>query len=531
MAKRTTRGNANPVAIIPQPVSVRHTSGNFEFQADTVIGVQPETASIGAYLARFLAPATGWNFTVQDGFKSGRTRIVLKIAPANLKLGSEGYTLEATPAQVVIAGATPAGVFYGVQSLIQLLPADIFRSVPQQGIRWRVPGIRIADRPRFGWRGLMLDSSRYYMPTNFIKRLFDLMALHKLNRFHWHLTDDQGWRLEIKRYPKLTSVGAWRAQTVVGHENNRPQYLNGVPHGGFYTQADVRELVAYARERMITIVPEIEMPGHAQAAIAAYPELGCTRRSIKVSANWGVHKSLFNTEAGTIRFLQNVLSEVLELFPGAFIHIGGDEAVKDQWQASPRIQAHMRKHRIKDEHALQAWFIRNMDRFLAARGRRLIGWDEILEGGLAKGAVVMAWRQNGSAVEAAGMGHDVVMAPTSHTYFDFYQCAAQKHEPLAIGGCLPLEKVYAFDPVPPKLKPAQAKHILGAQGQLWSEYLPTPSQVEYMAFPRAAALAEVVWSPARARKYADFEKRLQTHLQRLDTLGVNYRRSRPDDAK
>jgi len=534
MAQRLARRDANVTSIIPRPVSVRSAPGYFEFHADTVIGVQPQTAAAGAYLARSLAPATGWDLAlrqlpvrrlpVRRGGSSGETQVILRLSPPAAQFGDEGYALDVTPAQVVITGATPAGVFYGVQSLMQLLPPAVWRSVLQPGARWRIPGIRITDHPRFAWRGLMLDSARYYMPTSFIKRLFDLMALHKLNRFHWHLTDDQGWRLEIKRYPKLTSVGAWRAETVVGHESNRPKYMDGVPHGGFYTRDDVRELVAYARERMITIIPEIEMPGHAQAAIAAYPELGCTGRRLPVSTHWGVHTTLFNTEAKTIRFLQNVLSEVIELFPGSFIHIGGDEAVKDQWQASPRIQAHLRKLHLKDERALQAWFIRNMDRFLAARGRRLIGWEEILEGGLAKGAVVMAWRQDGAAaLEATGKGHDVVMAPQVHTYFDWYQSDA--HEPLAIGGYLPLQKVYEFEPVPPKLKASQATRILGAQGQLWSEYLPTPSQTEYMAFPRTAALAEVVWSPAWARNYADFQRRLNIHLRRLDMLGVNYRRS------
>jgi hexosaminidase len=345
-----------------------------------------------------------------------------------------------------------------------------------------------------------------------------------MNVFHWHLTEDQGWRLEIKQYPKLTAVGAWRKETLVG----RPQRgvaptFDGKRHGGFYTQDDAKEIVAYARARHVTVVPEIEMPGHAIAAIAAYPELGVTGEPMEVAKTWGVFSDILNAEPSTVRFMQNVLTEVMAIFPGRYIHIGGDEADKAKWKASDRIQARIKDLKLKDEHELQSWFIRQMDDFLVARKRRLVGWDEILEGGLADNAVVMSWRGTKGGIAAARAGHDVIMAPTSHTYLDYYQSKEQAHEPLAIGGFLPLETVYAFEPVPTELEPQFAKHVLGAQGQLWTEYMPQPKQVEYMAFPRMSALAEVVWTPKERKDYANFLVRLAAHVERLRALDVNHR--------
>jgi hexosaminidase len=365
------------------------------------------------------------------------------------------------------------------------------------------------------------------MPKEFVKKYLDLLAMHKMNRFHWHLTDDQGWRIEIRRYPKLTGIGAWRRQTLVGpyRTNPGPEHFDGTRHGGFYTQDDIREIVAYAAERFITIVPEIEMPGHAQAVIAAYPELGSTSERVEVRETWAVSPHILNVEPSTIAFMQDVLREVVDLFPGQWIHIGGDEADKTQWKANARVQARMKELDVKDEHELQSWFIRQMDGFLTARKRRLIGWDEILEGGLAENATVMAWRGVEHAVTAARTGHDAVMAPTSHTYFDYYQSQEKGNEPLAIGGFLPLEKVYAFEPMPPGLEPAFRKHILGAQAQVWTEYLPHPKAVEYMAFPRVSALSEVVWTEAApgGRNYREFLTRLAPHLDRLRMLDVNFR--------
>jgi hexosaminidase len=387
--------------------------------------------------------------------------------------------------------------------------------------------VSIEDAPRFPWRGAHLDAGRHFMPTGFVKKFIDLLALHKMNTFHWHLTDDQGWRIEIKKYPKLTTVGAWRTESVIGRQQAQRDpaqwKFDGEPHGGYYTQDDVREVVAYAKARHITIVPEIEMPGHAVAAIAAYPELGVTGESIPVATHWGIYDDILNADPATIGFMQDVLTEVMDLFPGPYIHIGGDEAAKAKWKASSRIQARIKELGAGDENGLQSWFIRQMDDFLTARGRRLIGWDEILEGGLAANATVMSWRGTKGGIAAAQAGHDVVMAPNSHTYFDYYQSRDTAAEPIAIGGFLPLETVYSYEPVPAEIDAEHAKHVLGAQGQLWTEYMRDPRRVEYMAFPRMSALSEVVWTPAAGKDYADFRARLETHLKRLKALDVNYR--------
>jgi len=384
----------------------------------------------------------------------------------------------------------------------------------------------VEDSPRFAWRGMHLDASRHFMPREFVKKFIDLLALHKMNSFHWHLTDDQGWRIEIKKYPRLTQVGGWRKQTLVGQSqsDSTKRVFDGQRHGGFYTQDDVREIVAYAASRFINVVPEIEMPGHAQAAIAAYPELGNTGQQLDPWDMWGVSEHILNPEDKTVAFMQDVLAEVLTLFPSRFIHVGGDEAVKNEWKASPRVQERIRELGLKDEHELQSWFIRQMDTYLTHHGRRLIGWDEILEGGLAPNATVMSWRGTAGGLAAARQDHDVVMAPSNKVYFDYYQSLDKATEPLAIGGFNPLDSVYAYDPVPPELEPRFAKHILGAQGQLWAEYLTDTKHVEYMAFPRVSALAETVWTPKDRKDYTDFSARLPLHLQRLDILDVNYRK-------
>jgi len=447
-------------------------------------------------------------------------------------LGAEGYELEVTPSSIQIRAAALAGVFYGTQTLRQLLPPKAFARSTASGVSWTVPAVEILDYPRFSWRGTHLDVGRHFMPVTFVKKFIDLLAAHKLNRFHWHLTEDQGWRLEIKRYPRLTSVGAWRRQTIIGRprgDSTRWRY-DRKRHGGFYTQDQVRDVVKYAAERFITVIPEIEMPGHAQAAIAAYPELGVTGEQIPVWTRWGVAKNILNAEDSTVRFMQNVLEEVLELFPSEFIHVGGDEADKAFWATSPRIQQRIRELGLFGEAQLQSWFIREMDAFLTSKGRRLIGWDEILEGGLAPGAAVMSWRGYRGGIAAAKEGHDVVMAPTTYTYFDFYQTRDIRREPLAIGGFLPIDSVYVFEPLPPELSPEEARHVLGAQAQHWTEYMPTSRQVEFMAFPRLGALAEAVWTPIERKNLGDFKARLPSYLSRLGSYGVNYRRPRPDDA-
>ncbi len=510
--------------LVPRPIRVTRHSGAFTLTAATAIRTDAAFRDVGYALADMLAPATGFRLEVETGGAMPHA-IVIRHDTALAIQGDEAYRLDVGTDAVTVAAAAPAGAFYAVQTLRQLLPIEIFREARVAHVSWTVPAVTIEDRPRFAWRGAHLDVSRHFMPKEFVKKFIDLLALHKLNRFHWHLTDDQGWRIAIARYPRLIEVGAWRRETLIGQpDGDSTQWrFDGTPHGGLYTQDDVREIVAYARQRFVTVVPEIEMPGHAQAAIAAYPELGNTGDTIPVSGRWGVHANILNPEDATIEFMQNVLTEVLALFPGPYIHVGGDEAVKDQWEASPRAQERIRELGLADAHELQSWFIRQMDVFLSARGRSLVGWDEILEGGLAANAVVMSWRGVDGGIAAARDGHDVVMAPTSHTYLDYYQSRDTEVEPLAIGGFLPLETVYAFDPVPGALSAAEARHVLGAQAQLWTEYMPSAKHVEYMAFPRLCALAEVVWSPRTGSYYDDFTSRLRTHLDRLILLDVDFR--------
>jgi hexosaminidase len=424
-------------------------------------------------------------------------------------LGDEGYRLGIDARGVKIEATRPAGLFYGAQSLRQMLGGSL-------------PHATLVDRPRFAWRGAMLDLGRYYLPLPWIRTFIDTMALYKLNTLHLHLTEDAGWRMEIKRYPKLTEIGAFRERSMLRY----PDLFDTTPHGGFYTQKELRELVAYARERHVTLVPEIDMPGHTQAAIAAYPELGNLTEKLPVRVEWGVNENVLNGEASTVRFFQNVLAEVIAVFPGKFVHVGGDEVPKKQWKESPRAQALMRERGLRNEEELQGWFLRQMDRFLASKGRRMIGWDEILEGGLTPGAAVMAWRGTERGFQAAKLGHDVVMAPTEYTYFDYYQSQDTAAEPHAIGGYLPLRKVYAFDPVAGIPAEFQSR-VLGGQGQIWGEYISTGARAEYMAFPRLIALAEVLWSPARHRTYDDFLARWPAQQALLDARSVNFRRGYP----
>ena len=520
---------AQTVSIIPRPVSVRTEAGHFTLDARTVIWTDPTGAPIAHQLAGYLEPATGLILRVQVGGGVPGGAIALRVDRSLTRLGTEGYSLTVRPSGVDARAPQLAGLFYAVQTMRQLLPPGIFREAPASvsgsSTDWSMPAVTIEDQPRFAWRGGLLDSARHFMPKEFVKKYIDLLALHKLNTFHWHLTDDQGWRIEIKQYPRLTAIGSCRKETIVGRQprDDTQWKFDGTPHCGFYTQDDLREIVAYAQARYVTIVPEIEMPGHAVAANSAYPELGVTGEPMEVATRWGVFSDIFNTEPATIAFLQNVLTEVMQIFPGRYVHVGGDEADKAKWKTSARIQARIKELAAGDEHGLQSWFIRQMDAFLASKGRRLVGWDEILEGGLAENAVVMSWRGVEGGIAAARAGHDVVMTPTSHTYFDYYQSKDQAREPLAIGGFIPLETVYSYEPIPEQLEPRFAGHVLGAQGQLWTEYMPTPKQVEYMAFPRLTALAEVVWSPKEGRDYADFVKRLELHLPRLQALDVDYR--------
>ena len=559
-------------SIIPQPVEIKETGKTFELKSAAIIAYADAAAKQPAeMLATQLRPATGFELPVLPGTEGDIVFQTLE----DSSLGKEGYELRVTN-YVSVEAPEAAGLFYGAQTLRQLFPVEIFKTPhrnaePQPpstawektphrnaepqcsagfqsgvsngwknaGVKaqpssngWKIPCVEIRDFPRFGWRGLMLDASRYFMPKEDVLKFIDTMASLKFNRLHWHLTDDQGWRIEIKKYPKLTEIGAWRDSTVIGHAraNRKKLNLDGVRHGGFYTQDDIREIVAYAEARQVTIVPEIDMPGHMQAAIAAYPELGCTDEKVQVKPMWGISQIILNPEESTVQFCKDVLTEVMELFPSEFIHIGGDEAKKNQWEKSARIQQLREERGLADMHEMQSWFIKQMDDFLVANGRRLIGWDEIAEGGLAKNAAVMWWR--GKAKQTHGYeiarnavrdGHDIVVAANGFLYLDYYQGKDKKIEPLAIGGYLPLEIVYDFEPVLDGMSKEDAAHILGVQGQLWREYMPTSEQVQYMAFPRALAIAEMAWLPKNQKNYASFLERVKVQEKRFDAADVNYR--------
>lgn len=513
-----TLAHAMEVAVIPMPIKLVHRPGSFRLDDRTRIVCRPQADRVAALLRIALQPASGFPLPIA---RNAASNSILLAIDKSIKLGDEGYRLAVAKDRVEIRAAAMPGLFYGAQTFRQLLPANAFRRARIGEADWSVPCLEIEDAPRFRWRGMMIDTARYFMPKEFLLKFIDLLALHKMNVLHLHLTDDQGWRIEIKRYPKLTEIGAWRKESMAGHYND--QKYDGRPHGGFYTQEDLREVVAYAAERFVTVVPEIEMPGHSTAAIAAYPELGNTNRKLDVGVTWGVSSDVFNVEDSTIEFLKNVLLEVMDVFPSRFIHIGGDECPKTQWRNSERAQAKKRALGLSSENELQSWFVRRIDAFLTTKDRRLLGWDEILEGGLAPGATVMSWRGMNGGIEAAKAGHDVVMAPTDFTYFDYYQ-SKEKGEPVAIGGYLSLETAYRFEPIPGELTSEEARHVLGAQGQLWSEYIPNSRHMEYMAFPRMCALAEVVWTNRNSRNYQSFMERLSVHIERLQALDVNFRK-------
>jgi len=518
---------ANPPAIIPEPQKMELGDGTFTLEPGTRIYVDLASHQTGEFLAAKLRQSTGYQCKVITKFFSAapaQNGILLTIKDANTNWGAEGYELTVAPDSVVIRATAEAGLFYGVQTLLQLLPPEIFSTNLVTDADWQMPCVQIEDWPRFKWRGLMLDVSRHFYNKSEVETVLDAMALHKLNTFHWHLTDDQGWRIEIKKYPKLTQVGAWRRD--VGFKldpKSTTAYGPDGRYGGFYTQADIREVVAYAAARHISIVPEIEMPGHATAALAAYPQFSCTGGPFTIPLTGGVFHGIYNpANDETFKFLDEVLTEVFQLFPGKYVHIGGDEVPKDTWKNSPECQALMKGEGLQNEEELQSWFTRRIEKFVSAHGRTMIGWSEILQGGLAQNAAVMDWI--GGAQEAASAGHDVVMTPTKFCYLDYYQSKDHSTEPYASGGFLPLNRVYSFEPIPANLAPQYQQHILGAQGNLWTEYIPSLSHAEYMLFPRMCALAEVTWSSKSSRDWNDFARRLQVHSKRFVQLGINYRR-------
>ena len=429
----------------------------------------------------------------------------------------EGYIIRANTSEIVIEASHPKGAFYAVQTLRQLMPLELESNVQEI----KIPTVTIKDQPQFSYRGMHLDVGRHMYSVAFIKKYIDALALLKMNTFHWHLTEDQGWRIEIKKYPKLQSIAAYRNETLIGHYSDQPHQFDGKKYGGYYTQEEVKEIVSYAQKRYVIVIPEIEMPGHSQAAIAAYPNLGCTGESVEVATKWGVFEEIYCTKDETFNFLEDVLDEVLELFPSKYIHIGGDEAPKARWKTCESCQKRIKEEGLKDEHELQNYFITRMEKYLNSKGRQIIGWDEILEGGLAPNATVMSWRGVKGAVEAAKSGHNVVTTPTSHCYFDYYQSDGED-EPLAIGGYLPLKKVYDFNPIPEELTVEESKYVLGGQGNVWTEYMPTEEKVEYMVFPRVVAMSEVLWSNPEQKNYEGFVNRLENFNKRLGALNINY---------
>jgi hexosaminidase len=512
----TSASTGFDLPIIPRPRQVLPEAGDFELGPDVGIVTPAGDAEATRLAHQWAAPfraANGWEMPVEEGL-CGKGDLCLRVAGADTP---EGYRLHVTGDSVVVTGNDHAGLFYGLQTLDQALPPHHSGG----GGTLRIPSVLIDDAPRFHYRGMHLDVGRHFFGPDFVKEYIDHLARYKINRFHWHLTEDQGWRIEIERYPRLTEVAAWRPETIV-EKNFDPFVGDGTPHGGFYTQDEVREIVAYAQDRYVTIVPEIEMPGHSLAALAAYPDLACTEGPFEVGTRWGVFEDIYCPKEETFEFLTNVLTEVMELFPGEYIHIGGDEAPKARWETSDVAQAVIQREGLEDELELQSWFIGRIEAFLNANGRRLLGWDEILEGGLAPNATVMSWRGVQGGIEAARQGHDVIMTPTSHLYLDYYQ-GDPETEPLAIGGYLPLETVYGFEPIPEELTETEARHVIGAQGNVWTEYMKTEDHVEYMVFPRMMAVSEVTWSDPTAKNFRDFVGRLPWHLEVLDEGGVRYR--------
>ncbi|HYM86244.1 MAG TPA: family 20 glycosylhydrolase [Pseudoxanthomonas sp.] len=504
--------SASEPALIPTPASMQRHDGSFVVAPATqVMAMDPQARAAAEWFSDFFAKSHGLKLKVREVEGTSKRAIYFRVDPKAIGTAPESYTLDVGPQRAIVSARDPRGLFYGAVTLWQLLP-------PGDAKTLKVPAVQVDDTPRFGWRGLMLDSARHFQSVEQIKQLLDAMALHKLNTFHWHLTDDQGWRIEIKRYPKLTEVGGCRIPAGDGGigADGKPR-----PYCGYYTQEQIRDVVRYAAARHITIVPEINAPGHAQAAVAAYPELGVTGKQVPVLNEWGVNTTLFNVEESTFQFLENVLGEVVDLFPGTYVHVGGDEAIKDQWKASPRVQERMRELGVKDEAGMQSYLVKRLEKYLVAHKRRLIGWDEILEGGLPEEATVMSWRGIEGGITAANLGHDVVMSPSSELYLDYLQTDSP-NEPPGRPSLIPLKQVYAFEPVPAALAADKRAHILGLQANTWTEHMRSFTRVQHAIFPRIAALAETGWTPAEKKDWPGFVARLPAQLQRYRALGIDY---------
>jgi hexosaminidase len=527
----------NNINIVPMPVDVKVIKGEPPFKIDKNTKIVLYPAGTGMekfsdYLNLFLKNTYGFTLKViTDSKWPAKNYINISLTPPAYKNKKE-YSINVNATAITLGGYEKEEVFYGLQTLIQLIESGT--NVKNTEIK--IPILQIADYPRFQYRGMHLDVARHFFSVDYVKKYIDYLAAYKFNTFHWHLTDDQGWRIEIKKYPLLTSVGGYRNGTIIGRYPGKGN--DGMRYGGFYTQEEIKEIVKYAADRYIDVIPEIEMPGHASAAIAAYPQLSCfpnestnvgktpwagSRDGKQVQQTWGVFEDVFCPSDNTFNFLQDVLDEVMPLFPSKYIHIGGDECPKESWKRSPFCQQLIKDNNLKDEHGLQSYFIQHIEKYINSKGKQIIGWDEILEGGLAPNATVMSWRGEEGGIEAAKQNHDVIMTPGAYCYLDHSQ--SKNEDSVTIGGYLPLEKVYGYEPIPAALNVDQAKHVLGAQGNVWTEYIGNPAKVEYMIFPRMIALSEVLWSPKAKRDWKDFERRLPAVLDRLDKKKVNYSKS------
>ncbi len=519
MIGHTATAKPSSLGIIPAPVSVVTQSGTFRLTPSVAIVASEDQA---LHVARMFNDylKENYDFTLNiTPTSTNAPSITLKIKEGIAP--KEGYQLNINTQSIQLQGADAPGLFHGLQSIIQLLP------VHKQST-YQIPCAKIKDYPRFGYRGMHLDCGRHFFPVSFIKEYLDMMARFKFNKFHWHLTEDQGWRLQIKKYPRLTEIGSKRKETVIGHNSGK---YDGEPYGGFYTQEDAKEIVQYAKERYITVIPEIEMPGHALGALTSYPMLGCTNGPYQVAQTWGVFPDIYCAgKESTFQFLDSVLTEVMDIFPSHYIHIGGDEAPKDRWKTCPYCQKRIKELGLKDEEELQSYFIGRIEKFLNKNGRDIIGWDEILQGGLAPNATVMSWRGEKGGIAAAQQHHDVIMTPNTYLYLDYAQ-SKSKREPLNIGGYLPLSKVYQYNPVPEKLSKEEGKYIIGVQANLWTEYIPTTEQAEYMVMPRMMAVAEDAWSPQEKKDYDSFLQRLPKQLSYLDKKGIHFRIPEPEGLK
>ena len=506
-------GNCGNIpGLIPKPMKMESGNGNFSVKPEMIISCNDtRLLHIACFMNEFLKSA--YNFQLTERQSKKLVNGINLIYDSSFE--KEHYHLSVTDQRITIKGDT-AGVFYGIQTLMQLMPVD-----PKYGAV--VPHVEIEDKPRFSYRGAMLDVGRYFFTPSYIKRFIDLMAYYKLNVLHWHLTEDGGWRLEIKKYPQLATIGAWRQ----GTQNTRAtDGYDKLPYGGYYTQDQVRDIVRYAQKRNITIIPEIDMPGHFLAGLAAYPEYSCTGGPFRVLEYWGIQKDVLCAgNEKTYEFIEGILDEVIDLFPSPIIHVGGDEAPKDRWKECEKCQAKMKSENLKDEHELQSYFIKRVAKYLGSKGRKLLGWDEIMEGGLASNAMVMSWRGEKGGIEASSQKHQVVMSPSTYLYLDYYQ-GNKEFEPFNIGGDLPLEKVYSYEPHSDKISTSSYEYIIGVQGNIWMEFIHSEPKLEYMGFPRLLALAETCWSP-KGKNYAEFTNRLQSNLLWLDKKDVNFRIPEP----